>query len=84
MYMSAVSCFICNLLMCVCYANGDHIVEAYLSICLVVALYVASIISFYSPNVVVVNALSICNVLHAFVVVLSIFFVCEFCVDCEL
>ena len=34
------------------------------------ALYVAMIISFYFPHVVDVSALSICIVLHAFVVVI--------------
>ena len=38
---------------------------------LIMAFYVASIVSFYFPHVVDVNVLSICSVLCAFVVVLS-------------
>ena len=38
---------------------------------LVMALYVARIVSFCFPHVVDVSALSICSVLHAFVVVIS-------------
>ena len=43
----------------------------YLSMGLVMALYVARIVSFCFSHVVDVSALSICIVLHAFVVVIS-------------
>ena len=49
-------------------AIGDHMVEAYSSMGLVMALYVARIVSFCFPHVVDVSALSICIV---FVVVIS-------------
>ena len=52
-------------------ASGDHIVETYSSMGLVMALYVAMIVSFYFLHVVDVSALSICIVLCAFVVVIS-------------
>ena len=52
-------------------ANGDHMVETYSSMSLVMALYVAMIVSFSSPLVVDVSVLSICIVLRAFVVVFS-------------
>ena len=47
-------------------------VETYSSICLFMALYVASIVSFCFSHVGDVSALSFCIVLRAFVVVLSI------------
>ena len=50
---------------------GDHMVETYSSLCLVMALYVARIVSFCFPHVVDVGALSICIVLRYFVVVIS-------------
>ena len=62
--LSAVFCVICSLLMFVCDAKGDHMG-------LVMALYVAMIISFCFPHVVDVSALSICIVLRVFVVVIS-------------
>ena len=52
-------------------AIGDHMVETYSSMGLVMVLYVARIVSFCSPHVVDVSALSICIVLRAFVVVIS-------------
>ena len=52
-------------------ASGDHMVETYSSMGLVMALYVARIVSFCSPHVVDVSALIICIVLRAFVVVIS-------------
>ena len=52
-------------------ASGDHMVETYSSMGLVMTLYVAMIVSFCSPHVVDVSALSICIVLRAFVVVIS-------------
>ena len=44
--LSAVFCVICSLLMYVSGASGDHIVETYSSMSLVMALYVARIVSF--------------------------------------
>ena len=44
--LSAVFCFICSLLMFVSDASGDHMVETYSSMALVMTLYVASIVSF--------------------------------------
>ena len=60
-------CVICGLLMFVSDASGDHMVETYSSMGLVMALYVARIVSFYFPHVDDVSALSICIVLRAFV-----------------
>ena len=64
-------CVICMLLMFVSDAIGDHMVETYSSMGLVVALYVARIVSFYFLHVVDVSALSICIVWRGFVVVIS-------------
>ena len=47
-------------------------VETYSSMCLVMALYVARIVSFRLPHVIDVSALNNCIVLRAFVVMLSI------------
>ena len=69
--LSALLCAICSLLMFVSDASGDNMVETYSSMGLVMALYVATIVSFCSPPVVDVSALSICIVLRAFVVVIS-------------
>ena len=69
--LSAVFCVIFSLFMFVSDASGDHMVETYSSMGLVMALYVAMIVSFCSPHVVDVSALSICIVLRAFVVVIS-------------
>ena len=69
--LSAVFCVICSLLMFVSVASGDHMVETYSSMGLVMALYVAMIVSFCFPHLVDVNALSICIVLRTFVVVIS-------------
>ena len=66
-----VFCVICSLLKFVSDAIGDHMVETYSSMGLVMALYVARIVSFCSPHVVDVSTLSICIVLRAFVVVIS-------------
>ena len=66
--LSEVFCVICCLLMFVSDASGEHM-------CLVMALYVARIVS---PHVVGGSALSICIVLRAFVVVMSVFVVCAF------
>ena len=67
--LSAVFCVICSLLMFVSDAIGDNMVETYSSMGLVMALYVARIISFCFPHVVDVSALSICILLRAFVVI---------------
>ena len=69
--LSAVFCVICSLLMCVSDASGDHMVETYSSMGLVMLLYVASIVSFCFPHVVDVSVLSICIVLCTFAVVFS-------------
>ena len=68
--LSAVFCVICSLLLFVSGASGDHMVETYSSMGLVMALYDAMIVSFCFPHVVDVSALSICIVLRAFVVVI--------------
>ena len=47
--LSAVYCVICSLLMFVSDASGDHMVETYSSMGLVMALYVAMIVSFFPP-----------------------------------
>ena len=70
--LSVVFCVICSLLMFVSDASGDHMVETYSSMGLVMALYVVMIVSFCFLHVVDVSALSICCiVLRAFVVVIS-------------
>ena len=51
--------------------NNNHMVETYSSMGLVMTLYVAMIVSFCFPHVIDVSALSICIVLRAFVVVIS-------------
>ena len=68
--LSAVFCVSCGLLMFVSHASGDHMVETYSSMGLVMALYVAMIIYSCFPHVVDVSALSICIVLCALVVVI--------------
>ena len=47
--LSALVCVICSLLMCVSDASGNHLVETYSSMGLVMALYVASIVSMCFP-----------------------------------
>ena len=42
--LSAVFCVICSLLMFVSDTSGEHIVETYSRMCLVMALYVAVIV----------------------------------------
>ena len=69
--LGAVFCIICSLLMFVSDASGDHMVETYSSMGLVMALYVVMIVSFYFLHVVDVSALSICIVLRGFVVAIS-------------
>ena len=68
--LSAVFCVICSLLMFVSDVIGDHMVETYSIMGLVMALYVAMIGSFCFPHVVDVSALSIFIVLRAFVAVI--------------
>ena len=67
--LSAVFCVIRSLVMFVSDAIGDHMVETYSSMGLVMAFYVTRIISFCSHHVVDVSALSICIVLRAFVMI---------------
>ena len=68
--LSAVFCVICSLLMFVSDASGDHMVETYSSMGLVMAFHVAMIVSFCFPHIVDVSALSIGIVLRVFVVVI--------------
>ena len=81
--LSAVFCVICSLLMSVSDASGDYMVETYSSMGIVMALYVATIVSFCFLHVVDVSALSICIVFRAFVVDFYVFVVCEFGVDSQ-
>ena len=74
---------ICSLLMFVSDGSGGHMVETYLSMGLVMALYVVSIVSFYFIHAVEVSSLSICIVLHAFVVRFLCFVACEFEVESQ-
>ena len=67
--LSAMFSVICSLLMVVSDASGEHMVETYSSMGLVMALYVEMIVSFCFHHVVDVSALSICIVLRAFVVI---------------
>ena len=50
--LSAVFCVICSLLMFLSDAIGDHLVETYSSMDLVMALYVARIVSFCFSHIV--------------------------------
>ena len=54
--LSVVYCVICSLLMFVSNAIGDHMVEMYSSMGLVMALYVARIVSFCSSSCVLYSA----------------------------
>ena len=72
--LSAVFCVICSLLMFVSDSSGDHMVETYSSIGLVMSVYVVRIVSFCFLHGDDVSALSICILLCAFVV-------CEFGVE---
>ena len=67
--LCAVFCVICSLLMFVSDPSGDHVVETYSSMGLVMALYVAMIVSFCFPHVVDVSALSICLACFSFLCV---------------
>ena len=62
-------------------ASGDHMVETYSSMSLVMALYVASIVSFCFPHVVHVSALSTCIVLGLLLLFLYYVVVCGFGVE---
>ena len=71
-------CFVLSVV-CLCFlsdASGDHMVETFSSMGLVMALYVVRIVFFWSPHVVDVSALSICIVLRVFVA-------CEFEVESQ-
>ena len=70
--LSAVFCVICSFFMFVSDVSGDPMAETYSSMGLLMALYVASMVSFCFLNVVDVSALSICNIVRVFVVVLSL------------
>ena len=52
-------------------ASGDQMLETYSSMGIVMALYVAMMVSFCFPHVVDVSALSICLVLCALIIVIS-------------
>ena len=56
----AVLCTICSLSMFVSDALGDHMIESYSSTGLVMALYVASMVSLCLPHLVGVRTLSMC------------------------
>ena len=56
--------------------------ETHSSMGLAMALYVASIVSFYFRHVIDVSALSICIVFHGFVVVVSMCLLWCLCVCC--
>ena len=64
--LSAVFCVIYSLLMFLSDASGEHMVETYSSMGLVLALYVARIVSFCFPHAVDVSALSKCIVFACF------------------
>ena len=61
--LRAVFCTICSLSMFVSDALGDHMVEAYSSTGLVMALYVASMVSLCLPHLVEVRTFSMLIVL---------------------
>ena len=71
--LSAVFCVICSFLKFVSDANGDHMVETYSSMGLVIALYFALSVSFCFSHIVDVSAFSICIVLGAFVVMIYMY-----------
>ena len=68
--MSAVFRCICSVLMFVSDASGDNMVDTYSSMGLVMALYVARIVSNCLSHVFNVSTLIICIALRAFVVVM--------------
>ena len=63
--LRAVFCTICSLSMFVSDALGDHMVEAYSSTGLVMALYVASMVSLCLPHLVEVSMLMVLRALVA-------------------
>ena len=65
--LRAVFCIICSSSMLVSDALVDHMVEAYSSTGLVIALYVASMVSLCLPQFVEVRTLSMLIVLRALV-----------------
>ena len=81
--LSAVFCIICSLSMLVSDALGDNMVEAYSNTCLVMALYVASMVSLCLPQFVEVRTLSMLIVLHALVAAKSVSVVSEIGVKCR-
>ena len=82
-YSKSSVCTICSLSMFVSDALGDHMVEAYSSTCLVMALYVASMVSLCLPHLVEVRTLSMLIVLRALVAARSMCLVGEFGIKCE-
>ena len=82
--LSAVFCVICSLLMFVSAASGDHVVETYSSMGLVMALYVARIVPFCFPHVVDVSAFEYLYCFACFCCcVFYVFVVCEFGVESQ-
>ena len=65
--LRAVFCIICSLSMLVSDALDDHMVEAYSSTCLVMALYVAMMTSLCLPDFVEVSTLRMLIVLRVLV-----------------
>ena len=65
--LSAVFCTICSLSKFVSDALGDHMVEAYSSTGMVMALYMASMVSLCLPHLLEVMTLSMLVVLRALV-----------------
>ena len=65
--LRAVFCAICSLCMLVSDALGDHMEESYSSTCLVMALYVASMVSLCLPHLVEMRTSSMLIVLRALV-----------------
>ena len=63
--LSAVFCIICSLSILVSDALGDHMVEAYSSTGLVMAMCVASMVSLCLPHLVEVSTLGMLIVLAA-------------------
>ena len=70
--LRAVFCTICSLSMFVSDSLGDHMVEAYSSTGLVMALYVASMVSLCLPHLVEVRTFSMLIVLRALVAAFNV------------
>lgn len=68
---NAVFCIVCSFCMLVVDAMGDHMVEAYSSKGLDIALYVASMVSLCLPHLVEERTLRMESVLDALFAVLS-------------